>query len=100
MPASNTQNLGEYYSKGSPPHPKILNILEHLTKDRRNTIFIITGRESKLVSSWFSCIFISKKLLFTYCYIKDYSLGLAISKIKYYKNLNTKKSIKIKVSQN
>jgi len=31
-----------------------LNILEYLTNDKRNTIFIVTGREAKLVSDWFS----------------------------------------------
>lgn len=31
-----------------------MNILEYLTNDKRNTIFIVTGREAKLVSDWFS----------------------------------------------
>jgi trehalose 6-phosphate synthase/phosphatase len=44
----------EYNSKGSYPSKKVLSILEDLTKDKRNTIFIVTGREEKLVSDWFS----------------------------------------------
>ncbi len=55
LPSSALLN-SEYNSKGSFPSNKILNILEYLTKDKRNTIFIVTGREAKLVSEWFSCI--------------------------------------------
>jgi trehalose 6-phosphate synthase/phosphatase len=55
LPTSALLN-SEYNSKGVSPGNKILNILEYLTKDKRNTIFIVTGREAKLVSEWFSCI--------------------------------------------
>lgn len=51
-----SQSLVEYQSKGLSPSPKILNVLDHLTKDKRNTIFIVTGREAKLVSEWFSSV--------------------------------------------
>ncbi len=47
--------LSEYRSKGHKPCPNLLNTLHYLVKDKRNTIFILTGRESKLVSEWFSC---------------------------------------------
>lgn len=47
----------EYDSKGNYPNPKILKILDCLTKDKKNTIFIITGREAKIVKQWFSCIY-------------------------------------------
>jgi trehalose 6-phosphate synthase/phosphatase len=42
--------------KGQPPSAKILTTLEYLTFDKRNTIFIVTGREARLVSEWFSCV--------------------------------------------
>lgn len=59
----------EYFSKGNMPDDKIIMILESLTRDKSNTVFIVTGREKKLVSEWFSSI---SKI------IKDVSnLGLA-----------------------
>jgi trehalose 6-phosphate synthase/phosphatase len=54
LPSSNNHTLFEYQSKGLSPSSKILNTLDYLTKDKRNIIFIITGREAKLVSEWFS----------------------------------------------
>ena len=45
-----------YESKGYPPSSKILIILDQLSKDKNNTIFIITGREGHLVSEWFSSV--------------------------------------------
>ncbi len=36
------------------PDDKIILILESLTRDKSNTVFIVTGREKKLVSDWFS----------------------------------------------
>ena len=47
----------EYLSKGNLPDDKIIEILELLTRDKTNTVFIITGREKKLVSEWFSSIY-------------------------------------------
>jgi trehalose 6-phosphate synthase/phosphatase len=55
LPSANSQSL-EYQSKGLQPCPKIINTLDYLTKDKRNTIFIVTGRDAKLVCEWFSCI--------------------------------------------
>lgn len=57
LPSENNPNL-EYQSKGLQPCCKVMNVLDYLTKDKRNTIFIVTGREAKLVSEWFSCIFL------------------------------------------
>jgi trehalose 6-phosphate synthase/phosphatase len=54
LPSANSQNL-EYQSKGLQPCPKIINTLDYLTRDKRNIIFIVTGRDTKLVSDWFSC---------------------------------------------
>jgi trehalose 6-phosphate synthase/phosphatase len=56
LPSSTTSVNQEYYSKGSEPNSKILTLLDNLTKDKRNTIFIVTGREAKLVSDWFSSV--------------------------------------------
>jgi trehalose 6-phosphate synthase/phosphatase len=53
---SSTQSQIEYESKGLPPNHKMLNTLDCLTKDKRNTMFIVTGREAKLVSEWFSSV--------------------------------------------
>lgn len=44
----------EYLSKGNLPDDKVIEILDFLTRDKTNTVFIITGREKKLVSEWFS----------------------------------------------
>jgi trehalose 6-phosphate synthase/phosphatase len=54
LPTSSNQVISECESKGLMPNAKILNTLDYLTKDKRNTIFIVTGREAKLVSEWFS----------------------------------------------
>jgi trehalose-6-phosphatase len=51
---SSTGVNSEYFSKGNMPDDKILLILESLTRDKSNTVFIVTGREKKLVSDWFS----------------------------------------------
>lgn len=51
----------EYFSKGNMPDDKIIMILESLTKDKSNTVFIVTGREKKLVNEWFSSIIKIKK---------------------------------------
>lgn len=54
LPSTTNQN-SDYQSKGTPPSSKILSILDNLTKDKRNTIYIVTGREGRMVSDWFSC---------------------------------------------
>ena len=59
---SGSNTFNEYQSKGLMPNPKILNTLDYLTKDKRNLIFIVTGREAKLVSEWFS----SKRIYYKY----------------------------------
>ncbi len=54
LPSSAGNQTIDYESKGHFPSSKILTTLDYLTKDKRNTIFIVTGRENKLVSEWFS----------------------------------------------
>ena len=51
---SNDDNLIQ--SKGKKPSEEILNLLNKLTKDEKNTIFIITGRGINLVNEWFDKI--------------------------------------------
>jgi len=55
--SSSTYINSEYFSKGNIPDEKIIMILESLTKDKSNTIFIVTGREKKLVNKWFASRF-------------------------------------------
>ncbi len=47
----------KYEKKGSEPHEKVLEVLDQLTKDPKNIVFIITGREKELVEKWFDCKF-------------------------------------------
>ena len=47
-------SYAEYFSKGNLPDDKIIMILEALTRDKSNTVYIVTGREKKLVHNWFS----------------------------------------------
>ena len=44
---------GDFQSKGAKPSEEVLTLLEELSSDKHNTVFIITGREAKLVSEWF-----------------------------------------------
>lgn len=44
-----------YETKGCKPHEKVLEVLESLTSESKNSVYIITGREKKLVEQWFSC---------------------------------------------
>ena len=50
---SSTSTEGDFQSKGAKPSEDILALLEDLASDKHNTVFIITGREQKLVSEWF-----------------------------------------------
>ena len=43
-------------SKGNQPTEEIINLLSDLTKDKRNQIYIITGRGTHLVNKWFGKI--------------------------------------------
>lgn len=52
--SSSTTTKSEYFSKGNIPDEKIIMILDALTRDKSNTVFIVTGREKKLVNDWFS----------------------------------------------
>ena len=45
----------EYERKGCKPHEKTMEVLEQLSSDNKNSVFIITGREKLLVEEWFSC---------------------------------------------
>ena len=50
---SMTSLEGDFQSKGAKPSEEVLTLLEELSSDKHNTVFIITGREAKLVSEWF-----------------------------------------------
>ena len=47
---------GDFQSKGVKPNEEVLSLLEELSQDKHNTVFIITGREIKLVNEWFGHI--------------------------------------------
>ncbi len=45
-----------FQSKGTKPSQEILALLEDLASDKHNTVFIVTGREAKLVNEWFGSV--------------------------------------------
>ena len=53
---NNSNNDNSIQSKGKKPSEEILDLLNKLTKDEKNTIFIITGRGINLVNEWFDKI--------------------------------------------
>ena len=57
LPSSSIdKNNDDLISKGNQPTEEILNLLSDLTKDKRNQIYIITGRGTHLVNKWFGKI--------------------------------------------
>ena len=55
LPSVNVSNENEIL-KGNKPTKEILHLLSELTQDKRNSVFIITGRGILLLNEWFSKI--------------------------------------------
>ena len=57
LPSSSLSNdINDIESKGKKPNKEILSLLTELTQDKKNSVFIITGRRINLVSEWFGKI--------------------------------------------
>ena len=78
LPSVNVSNENEIL-KGNKPTKEILHLLSELTQDKRNSVFIITGRGILLLNEWF-------------CKIKDLYLAAEYG-FKYKLNTGKEKDI-------
>ena len=52
---TNEDESSNRLSNTMEPSARLLNLLTALTNDPKNLVFIVTGRQRKFLTKWFSC---------------------------------------------